>query len=83
LFSPGRARRAREIGSRWGRRKGFYRPKPRLFFLYPFLVETVRGRAVAELTMAAIEAGGLPTYAHKSSAKRAAQQMIDRVLDEP
>jgi hypothetical protein len=54
-----------------------------LFFLYPFLVETVRGRAVAELTMAAIEAGGLPTYAHKSSAKRAAQQMIDRVLDEP
>lgn len=48
-----------------------------------FLVETVRGRAVAESTMAAIEAAGLPTYAHKSSAKRAAQQMIERVPDEP
>ena len=48
-----------------------------------FLVETVRGRSVAELTTAAIVAAGLPTYARKSSAKRAAQQMIERVLDDP
>jgi hypothetical protein len=47
-----------------------------------FLVETVPARSVAELTMDAIIAAGLPTYAHKSSAKRAAQRMIERVLDE-
>lgn len=46
-----------------------------------FLVETVRGRSVAELTTAAIVSAGLPTYARKSSAKRAAQRMIERVLD--
>jgi len=45
-----------------------------------FLVETARGRSVAELTTAEIEAAGLPTYGRKSSAKRAAQQMIERVL---
>lgn len=47
-----------------------------------FLVEAVAGGSVAELTMDAIVAAGLPTYAHKSSAKRAAQRMIERVLDE-
>jgi mevalonate pyrophosphate decarboxylase len=47
-----------------------------------FLVETAPGRSVAELTMNAIVAAGLPTYAHKSSAKRAAQRMIERVLNE-
>ena len=47
-----------------------------------FLVETVRGRSVAELTTDQIAAAGLPTYARKSSAKRAAQRMIERVLDE-
>lgn len=47
-----------------------------------FLVERAHGRAVAELTMDAIVAAGLPTYARKSSAKRAAQRMIERVLDE-
>ena len=46
-----------------------------------FLVETVRGRSTAELTTAAIVSTGLPTYAHKSSAKRAAQRMIELVLD--
>lgn len=48
-----------------------------------FLVETVRGRSVAELTTAAILAADLPTYARKASAKRAAQRMIERVLGEP
>lgn len=48
-----------------------------------FLVETVRGRSVAELTAAEVIAAGLPTYGRKSSAKRAAQQMIERVLDDP
>ena len=47
-----------------------------------FLVETVRGGAVAEPTPKQIAAAGLPTYGRKSSAKRAAQQMIERVLDE-
>ena len=48
-----------------------------------FLVETARGRSVAELTAAGIMSAGLPTYSRKSSAKRAAQQMIERVLDDP
>jgi hypothetical protein len=47
-----------------------------------FLVETVRGRSVGELTMDAILTAGIPTYARKSSAKRAAQRMIERVLDD-
>ena len=47
-----------------------------------FLVETVARRSVAELTMDAVVAAGLATYAHKSSAKRAAQRMIERVLDD-
>ena len=47
-----------------------------------FLVESAPGRSVAELTMGAIVAAGLPTYAHKSTAKRAAQRMIERVLNE-
>ena len=47
-----------------------------------FLVETVPGRSVAELTTDAILVTGIPTYARKSSAKRAAQRMIERVLDE-
>ena len=47
-----------------------------------FLVETVPGRFVAELTMDAIVAASVPTYARKSSAKRAAQRMIERVLDD-
>jgi hypothetical protein len=46
-----------------------------------FLVETVRGRSVAQLRAAAIMTAGLPTYACKSSAKRAAQRMIERMLD--
>jgi hypothetical protein len=45
-----------------------------------FLVETVRGRSVAELPAAAIMSAGLPTYTRKSTAKRAAQRMIERVL---
>jgi hypothetical protein len=45
-----------------------------------FLVETVRSRSVADLTAAAIMSAGLPTYARKWSAKRAAQRMIERVL---
>jgi hypothetical protein len=48
-----------------------------------FLVETVRGRSVAELTVPEIISAGLPSYARKSSAKRAAQRMIDRVLAGP
>ena len=48
-----------------------------------FLVETVRGRSVAELTAGEVIAASLPTYGRKSSAKRAAQQMIERVLDDP
>ena len=47
-----------------------------------FLIETIRGRSVAELTVDAIVAVGIPAYARKSSAKRAAQRMIERVLDE-
>lgn len=47
-----------------------------------FLVETVPGRSVAELTADAIVAAAIPTYARKSSAKRAAQRMIERVLDD-
>jgi hypothetical protein len=47
-----------------------------------FLVETIRGGSVAELTTEQIAAAGLPTYTRKSSAKRAAQLMIERVLDE-
>jgi hypothetical protein len=47
-----------------------------------FLVETVRGRSVAELTIAGVTAADVPTYAHKASAKRAAQMMIERVLDD-
>jgi hypothetical protein len=47
-----------------------------------FLVETVRARSVAELTIEAIVAAGITTYAHKSSAKKAAQRMIERVLDD-
>jgi len=46
-----------------------------------FFVETARGRSVAELTAAEIMATGLPTYGRKSSAKRAAQRMIEHVLD--
>jgi len=48
-----------------------------------FLVETVQGKSVAELTIAAIIAAGLPTYGRKASAKRAAQRMIERVLGAP
>ena len=47
-----------------------------------FVIEIVPGGSVAELTIEAIVAAGLPTYARKSSAKRAAQRMIERVLDE-
>jgi hypothetical protein len=47
-----------------------------------FLVETVRGRSVAELTTEQIAAAGLPTYARKSGAKRAAQRILERVLDQ-
>jgi hypothetical protein len=46
-----------------------------------FLVELAPGRSVAELTMDGIVAAGLRTYPRKSSAKRAAQRMIERVLD--
>ena len=47
-----------------------------------FLVEIVPGQSVAELTTDAIVAAGILTYARKSSAKRAAQRMIERVLDD-
>ena len=47
-----------------------------------FLVELAPGRSVAELTMDGIVAAGLPTYAGKSSAKGAAQRVIERVLDD-
>lgn len=45
-----------------------------------FILETVHGRIGIELTKDAIVASGVPTYVRKSSAKRAAQQMIERVL---
>jgi hypothetical protein len=45
-----------------------------------FLLETVHGRIGVELTKDAIIAARIPTYSRKSSAKRAAQRMIERVL---
>jgi hypothetical protein len=49
-----------------------------------FLVEAFRTRIALEVTMALVERRWtrFPTFAHKSSAKRAAQKMIERVLDE-
>jgi hypothetical protein len=49
-----------------------------------FLVEAFSTRIAVEVTMALVERrwSRIPTYARKSSAKRAAQQMIERVLDE-
>lgn len=49
-----------------------------------FLVEVVRGDDGVELTSSAIADGCVPvrTYSTKASAKRAAQRLIERVLDE-
>jgi hypothetical protein len=49
-----------------------------------FLVEAFSARIAVEVTMSLVERRWkrIPTYAHKSSAKRAAQKMIERVLDE-
>jgi hypothetical protein len=44
------------------------------------LLETVHGRIGVELTKDAIIAARIPTYACKSSAKRAGQKTIERVL---
>jgi hypothetical protein len=50
-----------------------------------YLVELREGRGGVEVAIADIANGTsrLRTYAHKASAKRAAQRMIERVLDEP
>jgi|HubBroStandDraft_6_1064221.scaffolds.fasta_scaffold1806793_1 hypothetical protein len=49
-----------------------------------FLVEPHKGQDGIELTTSVIAhpASGIATYARKASAKRAAQRMIERVLDE-
>lgn len=49
-----------------------------------FLVEPRKGRGGVEMTIGAIAdpGSGIRAYARKSSAKRAAQRMIERVLDE-
>ncbi len=49
-----------------------------------FLVEPRAGLGGIEITIAAIASSTsrLRTYLHKASAKRAAQRMIERVLDE-
>ena len=46
-----------------------------------FLVERRSSGVGEEIAMGAVPSAGIPTYAHKSSAKRAAQKMIERVLD--
>jgi hypothetical protein len=49
-----------------------------------FLVEPRKGQGGIELATEVIAnpASGIATYARKASAKRAAQRMIERVLDE-
>jgi hypothetical protein len=49
-----------------------------------FLVERRPGGAVAEMSLSfvACAASGVRTYSTKASAKRAAQRMIERVLDD-
>ena len=49
-----------------------------------FLVEPRKGRGGVEMTIDAIadQGSGIRSYPRKSSAKRAAQRMIERVLDE-
>ena len=49
-----------------------------------FLVEVVRGRDGVEVSMTALAEGGVAvrTYSRKASAKRAAQRLIERLLDE-
>lgn len=49
-----------------------------------FLVEVARGRDGVELPLSAIVDGRVTvrTYSRKASAKRAAQSLIERVLDE-
>jgi hypothetical protein len=49
-----------------------------------YLVERRPGGAVAEMSLSFIasDASGVRTYSAKASAKRAAQRMIERVLDE-
>jgi hypothetical protein len=49
-----------------------------------YLVELYPGHGGLEVAIADIAAGtsSVRTYAHKASAKRAAQRMIERVLDE-
>ena len=46
-----------------------------------FLIERQPTGLADEIAMDAVSSAGIPTYAHKSSAKRAAQRMIERVLD--
>jgi hypothetical protein len=46
-----------------------------------FLIERHHPGVGEEIAMDAVPAAGIPTYARKSSAKRAAQKMIERVLD--
>jgi hypothetical protein len=49
-----------------------------------FLVEMARGRDGVEIPLGAIADGRVPirTYSLKASAKRAAQRLIESVLDE-
>ena len=46
-----------------------------------FLIERNPTGVGEEIAMDAVLSAGIPTYARKSSAKRAAQKMIERVLD--
>ena len=46
-----------------------------------FLIERHPPGVGEEIAMDAVAAAGIPTYGRKSSAKRAAQKMIERVLD--
>jgi hypothetical protein len=49
-----------------------------------FLVEIVCGRDGVEVSLTALAEGSVPvpTYSRKASAKRAAQRLIERLLDE-
>lgn len=46
-----------------------------------FLIERHATGIGEEIVMDAVPSAGIATYARKSSAKRAAQRMIERVLD--
>jgi hypothetical protein len=47
-----------------------------------FLVEAFRTGMAVEVTLELVEGQRTPTYARKASAKRAAQKMIERILDD-